>query len=198
MRRFICLSAILSIITSCLLFTPLQTYAFKETTHEFTQAEQKFEAGDYANAEQWYRKAAEKYRNMSNLAAYIQCRIGECRQYQGMTEEAAQTYRKAQNDYPDSPLAAQMQEKIARAYYEAGEYAKAAPEFEKLSVQAENDSKSKVRSASVGQPDVNAADNRNQALGYAAYCYGKAGKKVKAAILVRKFNNSYKNRHKKK
>ena len=69
MRRFICLSAILSIITSCLLFTPLQTYAFKETTHEFTQAEQKFEAGNYADVEQVYCKALEKHQEINNLAA---------------------------------------------------------------------------------------------------------------------------------
>ena len=192
MRRFICLSAILSIIISCLLLIPLQAYSLEETTQEFTQAEQKFEAGDYANAEQWYRKAAEKYQTMSNLAAYIQSRIGECLQYQGSTEEAAQAYRTVQNDYPDSPLTAQMQEKIARVYYEAGEYAKAAPEFEKVSEQiAENDN-SKVRATSVGESDVNAADNRNQALGYAAYCYGKAGKKVKAAIVKMKLKSNIK------
>ena len=108
-----------SLLLFCgLLFLISPAFAFDESTQEFTTAEKKFEAKKYAEAEPLYRQAYLKYKNMGRLAAYIQVKIGECCQYQHKTEDAVLVYRNVQTAYPASPLSGQMQEKIARAYYE--------------------------------------------------------------------------------
>ena len=160
-------------------------FALDESTREFTQAEKKFETKKYAEAEPLYRQAYLKYKNMGRLAAYIQVKIGECCQYQHKTEDAVLVYRNVQTVYPASPLAGQMQEKIARAYYETKQYDKAAPEFEKLSEQATatTTSTGMVNAAAVQSSSKSDKDKKNEALGYAAYCYKRSGNTAKAVAV---------------
>jgi len=107
------------------LFTPANSFASNDSTKEFYQAEKAFSAGNYAEAENNYRLAFNRYHTMGNLAAYIQSRIAECCKYQNKTMDAVDAYRKIQLEFPSSPDAGEAQEKIARTYYEAGDYARA-------------------------------------------------------------------------
>lgn len=163
-----------TILTLLLLFllTPASSFASNDSTQEFYQAEKAFSAGNYVEAEKNYRLAFDKYQKMGNLAAYIQGRIAECQQYQGKTEQAVSTYRHIQASFPDSPYINQVQEKIARVYYEAGDYEKAGIEFEKNTVSDQ------VTAASVAQ-----RSHQNESLSYAAFCYGKTKKIAKAIAL---------------
>jgi TolA-binding protein len=149
------------IIIFSLLCLPFQAFAFDETTREFSQAEKQFQAGNYLMAERNYRESLDKYKDIKRLSAYIHNRIGECLQYQGKTEDAVTIFRKIQTDYPESPLAAEAQEKITRAYYSKGNFAKAAPEFEKLGNQSDkNAAKAGVSAAATGNSgNIDAANS---------------------------------------
>ncbi len=171
-----------------LMFLVPFSFAFDESTAEFSQAEKHFEAGQYAQAESEYRQALDKYKTMGDLAAYIKVRLGECCQYQKKTEAAISLYREVQTNHASSPLAGQMQEKIARAYYNSGNYEKAAPEFEKMAVQNE----AKIQSATTaGLKAATATQERaNENLGYSAFCYKKAGHEIKAASIGMRIKNA--------
>lgn len=163
---------ILLIALGLLILTP--SFALKDTTQEYAQAERYFDNGDYAMAERYYQQALVKYKTIDKLAAYIQNQLAFCLRYQKKTEKAVAAYRELQSDYPNSSLIQEAQEHIARTYYEAGDYAKAAPEFEKMAGQAEN---SRV-GAAVASSENN--EKAKAAYGYAAMCYMKSGKIVKA------------------
>jgi tetratricopeptide (TPR) repeat protein len=176
-----------------LLFLMSNAFAFDDSTVEFARAEKQFEARQYVQAEASYRQALEKYKNMGDLAAYIKNRIGDCCQYEGKTEDAVQMYRNLQSENSASPLAVQEQEKIARAYYQAKKYDKAALEFEKLSEQVETQQKSQVSASAVNNSIKYYANMKEEALGYSAFCYNKIGernKAVAATMKMKAFNGS--------
>lgn len=163
-------------------------FAFDESTAEFARAEKQFEARQYLQAEASYRQALEKYKNMGDLAAYIKNRIGDCCQYEGKTEDAVQMYKQIQLENKTSPIAETVQEKIAKTYYRAENYDKAAGEFEKL---AEQTTRASVQgsSATKGNMETALQHKKNKALGYASLCYSKAGKKIEAFNAGRKMKN---------
>jgi tetratricopeptide (TPR) repeat protein len=173
--------------------------AKNEDLHKnFAQAEKSFQSGDFVTAQALYLEAQPQYKSLGNLSAYIQNQIAFCLRYQKKTEEAITAFQKVKQDYPNSPLAQKAQEAIARTYYEAGDYAKAGPEFEKLGTEleaAEQKQAVEVKAAAVGaaagkqeKPDY--AEKKNEAYGYAAFCYSKTSGKVKAAAVAGKMKET--------
>lgn len=180
------------------LFLPLSSIADQKSTLEFEQAEKTYEAGNFIESEKWYRQAMPKYQHMGLLAAYIENQIAFCLRYQGKVEEAVAAYKKVRNEYPESPLVGEAQENIARTYYEAGDYAKAAPEFERLAQELEVEEKeaAEVKAAGVGGGEKGIekdwVEKKNEAYGYAELSFFKAGKLLKARSLKKRRINDKK------
>lgn len=160
---------------------PVSVSAQKDPAIHFRQAEQAFEKYDFAQAEQLYRQTLMEYPAMGNFTAYLNSQIAFCLRYQKKTEEAVQAYRALKEQYPESPAAEDAQENIARTYYEAGNYEKAGPEFEKMGdeLEAKEDS-DQVKVASVNKSgkskDIIDSQKKTEAFGLAAFCY-HGGKK---------------------
>lgn len=173
------------------LFCLIDVAGADESTLEFSRAEKEFSTGNFADAEKDYTLALVKYSGMKNFAAYIQTRIGECLECQKKTETAVQAYRNVQANYPASPMAEQSQERIAKAYYNVGDYEKAGPEFEKL---LETQKSSKISSASIGSPGFVNREKQNQTAGYAVYSYLKSGNILKALQNKARISHSEKNK----
>jgi tetratricopeptide (TPR) repeat protein len=172
-----------TICFSLLFILPVFCLGFDESTQEFNRAEKEYQAREFTKAEQDYRLAFVKYQKMQNLAAYIQTRIGECCQYQKKTEDAVLAFRKVQTDYPNSPHGGQAQEKIARAYYQAGNYAKAGPEFEKVAADVDGE---EVKAANNSGRTRSTLDKKSEAISFSVYCYEKSGNHAKAMVLGNK------------
>ena len=129
----ICFAIILAV------FLPLTSFVKQSNVREFQQAEAAFQKYDFMIAERNYQLALIKFPDMGNLTAYIKNQLAYCKRYQGQIEESVAAYEKVRKEHPDSPQAGNVQENIARTYYEAGNYAKAGPAFEKLAQDLETE-----------------------------------------------------------
>jgi hypothetical protein len=167
-------------------------FAKDKNAAEFYQAEKEFTAYNFAQAESGYRNSLAAYQNVTPMASYIENQIAKCLRYQKKTEAAAEQYRRVKKNYTGTTYADEAQEAIARTYYEARDYEKAGPEFEKVgdevvAKEKQNNVKADAEGKKVQTSEK--AEMKNQVFSYAAYNYYKSGKFKEANNAKRKIKN---------